>query len=120
MPKRESLEEAIRGCSRPQPHQGDGDLRVARPVLFGDGPADHGDFIAIVQEWAAQAILVNLIGKLLAPGHSEAHMLEKFGNAREQTHAGYAVPSGLIDTRFHQLASRAKPFAGRCDGDGAD
>src|ERR1700722_10982892 len=70
------------------------DLRIAQAVCVPRNLAhDHGDFVAIGELGAIDAVLVDLIGQVLALGGVETEVAEKTGCSGEEANAADGLPS---------------------------
>src|SRR5262249_9063802 len=87
---------------------------------LGQLAADHRDLVARVQPRTLHAILVHLVGKLLAPRYTKSELGEECGDPCEQTDAADAMFLSLAKKRVDQLLPGALTLGGGVDTDRAD
>src|SRR5260370_16274895 len=103
------------------------DLQLDQPVRrfrqdgeLGKFPANHRDFVAAMKSRAHVAVLVYLVGKILALCDRKAHAGEKLRAPRKKTDAADTMLLRFGKQRFHQSSASALALRPRRNGDGAD
>ena len=69
--------------------------RLGEDRESGELAPHHGDFVAVVIPGTDVAVLVNLVGEILAARKGESLARKKFGGAREKADAIHAMPLGF-------------------------
>jgi hypothetical protein len=87
---------------------------------FGQGAADHGDFVAGVEARAGLAVLVDLVGQGSAIDDAEAEVEEEVGDAGEEADGGDFLFFGFFEEGAEKAATGALSFGFGFDDDGAN
>lgn len=88
--------------------QRNGNSRVVETIgIRRDIAHHHGDFIAIHELGATNAVFVDFVGQVAPLRDRETEVAEKTRRSGEQAKTSDMVPSRFFDERFHQRAADA-------------
>src|SRR5438105_9708896 len=96
------------GCRTHHSCEGDlrkwrrGDVRISEDAVVGQLSADHRDFVAGMEPRTFEAIFIDLVRQVLAPGYGKSEVREEIREPGEEAHALHVMVLGLNEKRLDQ------------------